>query len=333
MSDIQLQEYLFQRIREKLPTNASLSEVVSELLNVSNDSAYRRIRGETPLIIDETRILCQYFKISIDQLLNIDKKSVIFTPVLLDATENNFENYLTGILKGLKHIASFEEKDVIYLAKDMVLFHNFYFKPLFAFRYFFWMKSIVQDPDFGNRKFKLDCLPPHIEKLGKEITSVYNSFHSTEIWNTVCINSSVAQIEYYREAGFFNSDKDSYLVYEALRDTIEHLRIQAEYGCKFLPGETPAYKKNNFDLYYNRLVLGDNTILAITNQKKTLYLAYDTLNYMMTQDESFCNSAYEMIQGLLKKATILSNVSEKQRNIFFNILLKKIPGKEKTINA
>jgi hypothetical protein len=46
---------------------------------------------------------------------------------------------------------------------------------------------------------------------------------------------------------------------------------------------------------------------------------------MVTQDEIFCNDVYAKLQTLIKRATILSNVSEKQRNIFFNILLKKIP--------
>ena len=332
MPDLQLQEFLFQHIREKLPDSISLSETVSELLNISNDSAYRRIRGETPLILDEARVLCQHFNLSIDQLLNLKTGSVVFQPVILNTTDYNFEKYLTDILESLKYFATHKEVEVLYLAKDMVLFHNFYYRPLFAFRYFFWMKSIIQHPDFVTKTFTLDCLPPHIEKLGKEINNVYNSFHSTEIWNTVCINSSVAQIEYYREAGFFQAEKDINDVYKALRNTIEHLRVQAEYGAKFLPGEKPTYKKNNFDLYHNRVVLGDNTILVILDGKKSLYLAHDTLNYLMTQDESFCDNAFIKIKGLLKKATILSNVGEKQRNMFFNTLLKKIPEQELIVN-
>ena len=49
MSALNIQNYLFQRIRERLPVDASLADIVAGLLYVSNDSAYRRIRGETPL--------------------------------------------------------------------------------------------------------------------------------------------------------------------------------------------------------------------------------------------------------------------------------------------
>jgi hypothetical protein len=48
----QAQEFLFQRIKELLPPSESLTDVVSEILHVSSDSAYRRIRNETPLVLE-----------------------------------------------------------------------------------------------------------------------------------------------------------------------------------------------------------------------------------------------------------------------------------------
>ncbi len=40
------QDFLFQRIREMIPQHVSLVDAISELLSVSSDSAYRRIRGK-----------------------------------------------------------------------------------------------------------------------------------------------------------------------------------------------------------------------------------------------------------------------------------------------
>jgi hypothetical protein len=222
-------------------------------------------------------------------------------------------------------VASFDQKEIIYLTKDFGIFHNFLFRPLFAFRYFFWMKSILQHPDFVHLKFSMDILPQELEDMGQQIIRSYNAIPSIEIWNTECVNSTISQIEYYREAGYFASDEDVEKIYNALRSAIEHLRIEADAGSKFYPGENPDFQKSNFQFYYNRVVLGDNTIMTTLNGKKILYLNYDVLNYMVTQDENFCNDVYSKLQTLMRRATILSNVSEKQRNIFFNILLKKIP--------
>jgi hypothetical protein len=164
-----------------------------------------------------------------------------------------------------------------------------------------------------------------MEETGKEINRLYNSIPSTEIWNTECINSTISQIEYYREAGYFKSDEDIDTVYGSLRSLVEHIRNQAETGSKFLPGENSTSKKDNLTFFYNRVVLGDNTILVSAGGRKTIYLSYDVLNYMVTHDEKFCNTVYDKLQMLMRRATILSRASEKQRNIFFNILVKKIP--------
>ena len=320
-----IQEVLFQHIKEILPVGVSLVDVISGLLHISPDSAYRRIRGETPLVLNEAQVLCHHFHLSLDQLLQFQNHSVVFQSVQIDNAGYTFENYLLGILENLKQIAACRQKQALYLSKDIPFFHHFSFKPLFAFRYFFWMKSILQHPDFTALPFSMHCLPPAVEKLGKEILQLYNAIPSIEIWNTECVNSCIAQVEYYREAGYIESDSDVEAIYEALKQTIEHVKNQAEAGCKYLPHEKPDVKKPNFDLYFNRVVLGDNTIMVLADGKKILYLNYDVLNYMVTRDEAFCNDTYAKLQLLMRRATILSNVSEKQRHIFFNMLLKKIP--------
>jgi len=327
-----IQEYLFRRIKEKLPAEASLADVIAEQLHVSNDSAYRRIRGETPLVLEEAQLLCEAFGLSLDQTLNSKENSVVFTAFNLNNENYSFKSYLKDILHNLKVVTSFEQKELIYLTKDFSIFHNFLSRPLFAFRYFFWMKSILQHPDFVPLKFSMDILTKDIEEMGEQIVRTYNMIPSIEIWNTECVNSTISQIEYYREAGYFSSDSDVNKIYDALRGVIEHIRKEADMGCKFFPGENPDFQKSNFQFYYNRVVLGDNTIMTILNGKKILYLNYDVLNYMVTQDEKFCNDVYSKLQTLMRRATILSNVSEKQRNIFFNILLKKIPNHSTVIN-
>lgn len=324
MAPFKTQEFLFQRIKELLPIQASLVDTIAEILHVSTDSAYRRIRCETPLVLDEAKELCEHFDLSLDQLLDVQTGFTLFQTQRLHYKNYTFEVYLHGILQLLQQVNGFFEKEIIYLCKDIPFFHYFLSEPQLAFRYFFWMKSIIRHPDFNDRLFTMDCLPSEVKKIATEMTLVYNSIPSAEIWNTECMNSLIFQIEYYREAGFFSSPKDIRTIYEATEESIWHLQEQAEYGCKFLKDESPQMKKNNFKLFYNRVTLGDNTILAITDRIMTVFLNYDVMNYMMTRDEKFCNDTYEELRILMGRSTQISETSEKQRNIFFNILAGKI---------
>jgi len=307
-----------------LASSESLTDTVSEILHVSSDSAYRRIRNETPLVLDEAKLLCEHFHLSLDQVLNTRSNSVLFENVRINNQEYSYEAYLSDLIKLVQFINSFSQKEVIYVTKDIPIFHNFYFKPLIAFRYFFWMKTILQHPEYATRTIDLNDVPPAIETMSKELIKGYTGIPSTEILNTESINSLISQIEFYKDSGIFSSGADMKTVYEALKETIQHMKVQVEYGCKFLPGENPHTKKTNFNFFYNRVVLGDTTILVKTGDTKTVYLNYDALNYMVTRDVSFCNQCDEDISNLMRRATVISQSSEKQRNIFFGILLAKI---------
>ncbi|HEU5163971.1 MAG TPA: hypothetical protein VFU29_00435 [Chitinophagaceae bacterium] len=331
MPDYQSQEFLFQRIKELLPPHASLVDSVANILHVSSDSAYRRIRGETPLVLDEARELCQYFKLSLDQILNVKGGATLFQNVRINTKNYTYEKYLSGLIQQVEYAGSFIHKEIIYQTKDMAVFHNFYYRPLAAFRYFFWMKSIIQDPAFADKDFEFSVLPEEAAKLSQQLVMAYNKVPSIEIGNTECINSTISQIEFYKESGLFTSSADIKTVYESLEETIIHLKNEVEYGTKFMPGENPESKKSNFRFFYNRIILGDNTVMVVTDRVKTVFIIYDVLNYMSTQDENFCDPCYDDLHRMMKKSTLISQTSEKQRNIFFGILLNKIRERKKNL--
>jgi hypothetical protein len=64
MSEANLQKELFQHIKNSLPPNISMVDEIAELLSLSYDSVYRRIRGEKPVALDELKVLCEHFHLS-----------------------------------------------------------------------------------------------------------------------------------------------------------------------------------------------------------------------------------------------------------------------------
>jgi len=332
MAGTNVQQYLFDRIKEIVPNDKSLVAAVSEILHISEDSSYRRIRGETPLVLDELKELCQYFHLSIDQLLQVNNNSTLFETIRIHNRDYTFDTFLTDIIKRLAIVNKSPEKHMYYLTKDIPLFYHFLLKPLFAFRYFFWMKSILQHPDFTNQQFSIDCLPPKVEAAGKTILEIYNQIPSTEIWNTECINGIILQIEYYKDVGFIPRATIE-KIYTALEETIDHLQLQAELGKKMLPGENPAHKPEIFSFFSNRITLGDNTILVTTNNGSITFLNFEILNYMFTSDAHFCGDTFNGLQNLMRRSTLISTASEKQRNIFFNILRNKVKDRKKNLSS
>src|SRR5215831_11352033 len=104
------QQYLFERIREMIPVDASLVTTVAEVLHISEDSCYRRIRGETPLVLDELKELCSAFHLSIDQLLQISNNSTLFETIRIHNASYTFDAFLVDIVKRLALVNKCEQK-------------------------------------------------------------------------------------------------------------------------------------------------------------------------------------------------------------------------------
>ncbi len=65
-----IQSSFLDQVRSRLPANLSFVDELAEILNISRDSAYRRMRGETILSLDEVKIICNHFGVSLDSLLS-----------------------------------------------------------------------------------------------------------------------------------------------------------------------------------------------------------------------------------------------------------------------
>jgi hypothetical protein len=75
---INVQKRFFRELKTKLPSNLSLANVVADELNISIDSAYRRIRGESDLSLMEFDILSSKYEVSTDAILSRPKHSLSF---------------------------------------------------------------------------------------------------------------------------------------------------------------------------------------------------------------------------------------------------------------
>jgi hypothetical protein len=331
MSIPNIQDQLFNEIRNLLPAEKPIADEISALLNISIDSSYRRIRGETPLVLQEVAELCRHFHLSVEQMINPGTNHVLFNNYRVHNQHYPYMAYLQDLRKQFNALHAYSSKEVIYMSKDLPIFYNFYFRPLMTFRYFFWMKVQVLDPLFEHRFFDLNMLPASVEELSTELIRAYSSIPSTEMWNMESINSTISQIEFAKTSGFFTNQKDVSVIYDSLEATILHLQEQAEYGCKFIPGDQCLNGEQNLKFFFNRVILGDNTIMVIADDLKMAFINYGNLNYMQTSDTAFCTALYEDFENLKRRSTLISVSSEKQRNIFFNILLSKV--RERKQNA
>lgn len=304
---------------------ASLAEKMGEILHLSNDSVYRRLRGETLLTIDELGELSRHFNFSLDGLLNRAGGSVSFRPDTSFNTKISLDQYFDGAIRQMKFFNGFEEKEIYYLCKDIPLFHFFQFRELALFKIHFWMKSIMNEGPACDKKFSVFTSSYNaLLKKAEATLQEYNQLPATEVWSLESINSTIRQIEYYRETGEFASEQDARAVIQSLSGLLDHLQDQLNQGTRYFPGQTATAEKTPFSFYVNELIIGNNTIQARLNGRLHTFINHGVLHYLHTSDQPFGEYTLSSIQNLIQRSTLISITGEKERNKFFNTLRKTL---------
>ena len=321
--DTSTQVTLFRTIKESLPSNLSFVHEISELLEISYDSAYRRIRGEKELSMDELCKICHHYHISIDSFFNLNRDNMLFRSLAIGTDGKDFLDWLKDICTDMKMIHSAHEKEILYFAKDIPVFHYFEFPTLFAFKVFFWHKALFPPSGSGNR-FNPGAVPEEILTLGKQILANYNKIPVVEIWNQESFDSILRQVEYCYVSGYFNGKDEALDVLSVLESMIRHMQQQAELGFRFFHGEAPVGQEGMYKIYLNEVLLGDNTIHVTTDGRKSVYLTYNVINLLKTTDEVFCKQIEDSMRNLMQKSTLISSTAAKERNRFFNHLAAEI---------
>jgi hypothetical protein len=315
-----IQSIFLEEVRKKLSPNISLADELAEILTISRDSAYRRIRGETVLSLDEIKIICNQYHVSLDALL-FASDSVSFQVRSLDANHFSFEKYLNFLIDNLDMIQAFPEKELTWYAKDLPIWHYFQFPRLTAFKLFFWDRTFVKGSKLRSEKYHENIIAKELITLAARVWTKYSSIPSIEILSKENLDSTLNQIAFAHECGVFNSKQEALDLCDDCTLLMEHLKNQAEDGVKKTIGMKDGGK---FDLYHNEVLIGDNSVLFKIGERRITFITANQFSILTTSNKSFCELTEDYISNMINKSTLISNTAEKERIKFFNTISKKI---------
>ena len=324
MLSTELQVSFFKKIKEIVPPHVALVDDIAELLNISNDSAYRRIRGEKPLAFDEIQILAAHYEISLDQFLRLKTNNFVLSGNLVSLEKFEMGKYLHGIADLMTSFSDSQKKEMFLLNKDIPIFHNFMFPELAAFKCYFWSRYNFNYPEYNKGQFLISDFIDLFEDAGKTIADLYLEVPSTEIWNLNCINTTLMQICYYRDSKVIKSGEDVETLFNCLVKLVNHVEQQAEYGAKFPYQKPDAAGKSKFRVFVNEFIVGDNTILMENDNQRMVSLNHNNINYAYSTDTLLTDYSWKIMDILIKKSTLISETGEKDRQIFFDTLRQRI---------
>jgi transcriptional regulator with XRE-family HTH domain len=291
----------FQAIGQSLPDYQNLAQSVAEVLAISTNEAYKKVRGISNLSLPQLIKLSDAFGVPFAYQPK-ELASVSFNYLHIDREAPNMLAYLQDLLQNLKAITQQADKHIIIATDDIPIFHFFKYPELTCFKLFFWADNPAV-------KFDHSAINDEIVAVARELNSIYLDIPSTEIWANDAVYGTLDQVRYAFEAGHIADKALAEKIVEQVRYCLTDMNMYAIGAKKTID------PKHSFT-WYTCDVLGSLAYLIEFKESMLCYNRFNTFNYLKTDDHPYCKQTKEWMQGLIRKSVAFSGQGEKYRNKF-----------------
>jgi hypothetical protein len=302
------QKILLHNILKKISKQLSVNDAVSQALNISYDAAHRRVSGKSKFTLEETVLLCDFFKLSMDNMF-LKQENIIVQKTIEINSLSEMLIYFSNSAKTISNLVSNPDTVLFYAAKDIPLFYFMDGTIISKFKAYVWLHLLEKEKkNISFEAFVIDEL--FLEPM-LSLKKAYQKAEVHEVWNDTTINSSLQQVLYFYEAELLDY-KSAMAIFKDLKRIVLSLQ------------EKTNSTQKSFLIYYNELILLNNNLLFRSKNKLTLFVPYTLLGYFITENDEACQNVERFFMQQIQNAKPLNALGAKEKNKFFNQNLRKI---------
>lgn len=189
---------LFLEIDNSISPNLSTVWEIADCLNLSKESVYRRLRGETPFSFNEIYKLVKSYSIAVDNLIDVAQNNRL-SATIHTSRPSNFKLYLVDLMRQLSQA----NERIIWTLPYIANLRLLGYENLFEFAY-----NILPKYKPFNNVYRLS--------EGIVFYQEYLELYLTEIWSKSLFSPILSEIEYATACGFIEQNNKVYLLYTEL---------------------------------------------------------------------------------------------------------------------
>jgi len=302
---------LTAKILSSISDNIKPIEYLVGLLNISKESAYRRLRGEIPFTFKEIAKMAVDLNFSVDELLSKNKNSQVFFSIRVDnpTDDSAFLRRMENYYQSLRSISNAQDVEVLIAMNNIYPFFLVHFDALYKFSYF---KSIHYNAEISSKNRFDEINMPHelinVQKNIKQLIST-SSFNYTLIIDSNIYTNLINEILYYHKRKLIS--KEDLLVLKkdllALVDKMEET-TQTGYFSEQL-------KMNIYLSFIN--VNANSTYVRHDDKEISCFHPY-AINAITTDNQSICSIHKKKLDALKKYATLITQSNEIIQSTYFD---------------
>lgn len=306
---------LITKILENIPKNIKPVAFLMEVLGLSRNAVYRRLRHEKSFSFQEIVKLSSLLGFSLDNIVyNIDNDfdSDLYLKENCKMTaESSVVSLFEHVRRLLTNFVDADNSQVIITANRLHLISIGAVEPLFRFLYFQLMYQLREIP--VNCPYSKVNVPEYIYALNKDFSKFFMSVNNKDyIIDSNLYLNIVRDIQYFFHRKLI-SENELLQLKENLHIAINQTKDYMQMGFNDLP-----LKKSKF--YLSGMEVTSNTLYSIFEGKEESNFWLYSSNPISTTKKRICHTHKIWIDSLMRSSTLISGVNE---NVLFEFISKQ----------
>jgi hypothetical protein len=301
--DKNLNELLVARVLDNIPKNLKAIEYLMDSLEISRESAYRRLRGEISFAFDEIAKLAVELNFSVDDIVGNNTTGRVFFDLKVDTSadpEKSFYEMIKEYHTYVDNLSRAKETESLASINRISLFLLVRFDNLFKFYYYKWIHQTYNVPI--DHLFSETVLSKRILDIQEDLKiktakiSNINFILDRDIFLAI-----VREVQYYFKRELITSDEILVLKNELI-ELLDHIDNLIQNGI--------CNKGNSYNFYLSLLDIEMNSSFSFYDGKVVSQLWLYSVNCVIIKDQEICNMHRKWIESLKKCAILITQSNE-----------------------
>jgi len=304
-------------LQKHYPQTKDLAHYLIDTLDLSKESAYRRIRNEVFFTFEEIAILSLKLEISIDKLIgsNASKAYLDMPLCYAEKPEDIYKEILLGNIKALKKLHEAQDSMQYSILNRLPYGLITYSEAISKFYYYKWYLHIQKEVD--KIPFSEFIVPQSLMECFDEFALVSGKTPGKMdlILDPNCFVYTVNEIDYYRKRGLLN-ENDIKTLKEQLLSIVDQIADVARNGTNVSQAEIKIYLSGiDIEPSYSYVEYDGNMAFFIWSPAGDI---------VTSTNPEFCARQKEWIESLIRHTTLITQCNEIQQLRFFDSQRKYI---------
>lgn len=300
------QQQFMRYVAQRLPAHLVPAIWLQELLGISRDAAYRRLRGDSLLSISEYLTVCQAAGLPLGLWSDLSETSA--------APDTRSTRDLGQDLRRLAEEVSWQhgpQTRATLASREIPSFHLFAYPELVAFRLYYWQRFLYQHPDWQTGTCDLAGMLPREREMIEQcqaISQQYRNCTVCEIWHPSMTSHLSQQLHFLLRSQLISAS-DALRVQKAFQAMLQALEQAARAG-RFAQG-------GDYQLMFQTLHPHSHELLLEHQKQQALYIPLAQVGFVRVHDAQRVRQVSRWLQTIREQAQAWSGNDSPDRLAWF----------------